>query len=151
MEKDKSFEIFRLFSEIRKVQGLKNQSFKEMKANGIKSAIFLFLIYEDKITQAMIVERMAVAKQTINNVIIELCEKKYIKKVSDKDDKRVKILVFTEKVKIYADEFLKPLIDFNEKLYDKLGEEKINQMTKDFSDFAEILCEFNCEFNKEEI
>ena len=151
MKKDKSLEIFKLFSLIRKVQGLKNQSFKDMKANGIKTAIFLFLIYEDKITQAMIVERMAVAKQTINNIIIELCEKKYIKKVSDKDDKRVKILVFTEKGKIYADEFLKPLIDFNEKLYDKLGEEKINQMTKDFSDFAEILCEFNCEFNKEEI
>lgn len=147
MEKDKSFEIFRLFSEVRKVQGLKNQSFKEMKANGIKSAIFLFLIYEDKITQAMIVERMAVAKQTINNVIIELCEKEYIKKISDQDDKRVKILVLTEKGKIYADEFLKPLIEFNEKLYDKLGEEKINQMTKDFSDLAEILCKFN----KEEI
>ena len=57
MEKDKSFEIFRLFSEIRKVQGLKNQSFKEMKANGIKSAIFLFLIYEENITQSIIVER----------------------------------------------------------------------------------------------
>lgn len=59
----------------------------------------------------------------------------------------MKILVLTEKGKIYADEFLKPLIEFNEKLYDKLGEEKINQMTKDFSDLAEILCKFN----KEEI
>ncbi|MDU3152914.1 MAG: MarR family winged helix-turn-helix transcriptional regulator [Anaerococcus hydrogenalis] len=147
MKKDKSLEIFNLFSLIRKVQGLKNQSFKDRKANGIKTAIFLFLIYEDKITQAMIVERMAVAKQTINNVIIELCEKEYIKKISDQDDKRVKILVLTEKGKIYADEFLKPLIEFNEKLYDKLGEEKINQMTKDFSDLAEILCKFN----KEEI
>lgn len=147
MQKDKSLEIFNLFSLIRKVQGLKNQSFKDRKANGIKTAIFLFLIYEDKITQAMIVERMAVAKQTINNVIIELCEKEYIKKISDQDDKRVKILVLTEKGKIYADEFLKPLIEFNEKLYDKLGEEKINQMTKDFSDLAEILCKFN----KEEI
>lgn len=147
MKKDKSLEIFNLFSLIRKVKGLKNQSFKDRKANGIKTAIFLFLIYEDKITQAMIVERMAVAKQTINNVIIELCEKEYIKKISDQDDKRVKILVLTEKGKIYADEFLKPLIEFNEKLYDKLGEEKINQMTKDFSDLAEILCKFN----KEEI
>lgn len=147
MKKDKSLEIFKLFSLIRKVQGLKNQSFKDMKANGIKTAIFLFLIYEDKITQAMIVERMAVAKQTINNVIIELCEKEYIKKISDKDDKRVKILVLTEKGEIYADEFLKPLIEFNERLYDKLGEEKIDQMTNDFSDVAEILCEFN----KEEI
>ncbi|WP_236784913.1 MarR family winged helix-turn-helix transcriptional regulator [Anaerococcus ihuae] len=147
MKKDKSLEIFKLFSLIRKVQGLKNQSFKDRKANGIETAIFLFLIYEEKITQAMIVERMAVAKQTINNVIIELCEKEYIKKISDKDDKRVKILVLTEKGKIYADEFLKPLIEFNEKLYDKLGEEKIDQMTKDFSDLAEILCVFN----KEEI
>ena len=147
MKKDKSLEIFKLFSLIRKVQGLKNQSFKDRKANGIETGIFLFLIYEEKITRAMIVERMAVAKQTINNIIIELCEKEYIKKISDKDDKRVKILVLTEKGKIYADEFLKPLIEFNEKLYDKLGEEKIDQMTKDFSDLAEILCVFN----KEEI
>ncbi len=35
MKKDKSLEIFNLFSLIRKVQGLKNQSFKDRKANGI--------------------------------------------------------------------------------------------------------------------
>lgn len=145
MEKDKSFEIFRLFSEIRKVQGLKNQSFKEMKANGIKSAIFLFLIYEENITQSIIVERMAVAKQTINNIIMELCEKDYIERISDKDDKRIKILQLTEKGSLYANDFLKPIIDYNEKLYEKLGEEKINHLIKEISSLGEILCEINKE------
>ena len=145
MEKDKSFEIFRLFSEVRKVQGLKNQSFKEMKANGIKSAIFLFLIYEENITQSIIVERMAVAKQTINNIIMELCEKDYIERTSDKDDKRIKILQLTEKGSLYANDFLKPIIDYNEKLYEKLGEEKINHLIKEISSLGEILCEINKE------
>lgn len=145
MEKDKSFEIFRLFSEVRKVQGLKNQSFKEMKANGIKSAIFLFLIYEENITQSIIVERMAVAKQTINNIIMELCEKDYIERISDKDDKRIKILQLTEKGSLYANDFLKPIIDYNEKLYEKLGEEKINHLIKEISSLGEILCEINKE------
>lgn len=40
MQEDKSLYIFKLFSVIRKVQGLNNQSFKDMKANGIKTAIF---------------------------------------------------------------------------------------------------------------
>lgn len=145
MEKDKSFEIFRLFSEVRKVQGLKNQSFKEMKANGIKSAIFLFLIYEENITQSIIVEKMAVAKQTINNIIMELCEKDYIERISDKDDKRIKILQLTEKGSLYANDFLKPIIDYNEKLYEKLGEEKINHLIKEISSLGEILCEINKE------
>ena len=149
MEKDKSFEIFRLFSEIRKVQGLKNQSFKEMKANGIKSAIFLFLIYEENITQSIIVERMAVAKQTINNIIMELCEKDYIERISDKDDKRIKILQLTEKGSLYANDFLKPIIDYNEKLYEKLGEEKINHLIKEISSLGEILCEINKEGENE--
>lgn len=149
MEKDKSFEIFRLFSEVRKVQGLKNQSFKEMKANGIKSAIFLFLIYEENITQSIIVERMAVAKQTINNIIMELCEKDYIERISDKDDKRIKILQLTEKGSLYANDFLKPIIDYNEKLYEKLGEEKINHLIKEISSLGEILCEINKEGENE--
>lgn len=149
MEKDKSFEIFRLFSEIRKVQGLKNQSFKEMKANGIKSAIFLFLIYEENITQSIIVERMAVAKQTINNIIMELCEKDYIERISDKDDKRIKILKLTEKGNLYANDFLKPIIDYNEKLYEKLGEEKINHLIEEISTLGEILCEINKEGENE--
>lgn len=145
MEKDKSFEIFRLFSEVRKVQGLKNQSFKEMKANGIKSAIFLFLIYEENITQSIIVEKIAVAKQTINNIIMELCEKDYIERISDKDDKRIKILQLTEKGSLYANDFLTPIIDYNEKLYEKLGEEKINHLIKEISSLGEILCEINKE------
>ena len=149
MEKDKSFEIFRLFSEVRKVQGLKNQSFKEMKANGIKSAIFLFLIYEENITQSIIVERMAVAKQTINNIIMELCEKDYIERISDKDDKRIKILQLTEKGSLYANDFLKPIIDYNEKLYEKLGEEKINHLIEEISSLGEILCEINKEGENE--
>lgn len=149
MEKDKSFEIFRLFSEIRKVQGLKNQSFKEMKANGIKSAIFLFLIYEENITQSIIVEKMAVAKQTINNIIMELCEKDYIERISDKDDKRIKILQLTEKGSLYANDFLKPIIDYNEKLYEKLGEEKINHLIEEISSLGEILCEINKEGENE--
>lgn len=149
MEKDKSFEIFRLFSEVRKVQGLKNQSFKEMKANGIKSAIFLFLIYEENITQSIIVERMAVAKQTINNIIMELCEKDYIERISDKDDKRIKILQLTEKGSLYANDSLKPIIDYNEKLYEKLGEEKINHLIKEISSLGEILCEINKEGENE--
>lgn len=149
MKKDKSFEIFRLFSEVRKVQGLKNQSFKEMKANGIKSAIFLFLIYEENITQSIIVERMAVAKQTINNIIMELCEKDYIERISDKDDKRIKILQLTEKGSLYANDFLKPIIDYNEKLYEKLGEEKINHLIKEISSLGEILCEINKEGENE--
>ena len=149
MEKDKSFEIFRLFSEIRKVQGLKNQSFKEMKANGIKSAIFLFLIYEENITQSIIVERIAVAKQTINNIIMELCEKDYIERISDKDDKRIKILKLTEKGNLYANDFLKPIIDYNEKLYEKLGEEKINHLIEEISSLGEILCEINKEGENE--
>lgn len=149
MKKDKSFEIFRLFSEVRKVQGLKNQSFKEMKANGIKSAIFLFLIYEENITQSIIVERMAVAKQTINNIIMELCEKDYIERISDKYDKRIKILQLTEKGSLYANDFLKPIIDYNEKLYEKLGEEKINHLIEEISSLGEILCAINKEGENE--
>lgn len=149
MQEDKSLYIFKLFSVIRKVQGLNNQSFKDMKANGIKTAIFLFLIYEKNITQSIIVERTAVAKQTINNVIMELCEDGYIKRISDKDDKRIKILELTDKGKSYSDDFLKPLNDYNENLYDRLGEKKIKQMIEDFSNLAEILCKLNKEGENE--
>lgn len=143
MKEEKSLYIFKLFSLIRKVQGLKSQSFKDMNANGIKTAIFLTLIYENGVSQSMIVNRMAVAKQTINNIIMELCEKEYVKRVTDQNDKRLKILVLTEKGRDYASDYLSPLMDLNAKLYDRLGEEKIKKMTEDFSELAEILMEVN--------
>ena len=92
---------------------------------------------------------MAVAKQTINNIIMELCEKDYIERISDKDDKRIKILQLTEKGSLYANDFLKPIIDYNEKLYEKLGEEKINHLIKEISSLGEILCEINKEGENE--
>lgn len=145
MKEEKSLYIFRLFSLIRKVQGLKSQSFKDINANGVKTAIFLTLIYENKVSQSMIVDKMAVAKQTINNIIMELCEKEYVRRVTDESDKRLKILVLTEKGRDYAKNFLNPIIDFNAKLYDRLGEERIRKMTEDFSELAEILLEVNKE------
>ena len=145
MDKEKSLYIFKLFSSIRKVQGLKSQSFKDMNANGIKTAIFLSLIYEKKVTQSKLVAKMAVAKQTINNIIMDLCEKEYVKTVTDSNDKRIKILVLTKKGESYAKDFLKPLMEFNTILYDKLGYDRVEKMSEDFNLLAEILLKLNKE------
>lgn len=116
-----------------------------MNANGIKTAIFLSLIYEKKVTQSKLVAKMAVAKQTINNIIMDLCEKEYVKTVTDSKDKRIKILVLTKKGESYAKDFLKPLMEFNTILYDKLGDDRVEKMSEDFDLLAEILLKLNKE------
>lgn len=143
MQEEKSLYMFKLFSLIWKVQGLKSQGFKDISLSSIKSAIFLTLIFDKGVSQSMIVNKMAVAKQTINNIIMELYEKGYVKTITDKSDKRLKILVLTEKGNEYAKTYLNPIIELDKKLFDKLGKDKIRKMTDDLSELAEILSEVN--------
>src|SRR5690625_1874197 len=117
MDKEKSLYIFKLFSLIRKVQGLKSQSFKDMNANGIKTAMFSSLVDENNITQSKLVAKMAVAQQTINNIITGSCEKEYVKTLTDSKDKRIKMLLLPKRGESYAKDFLKPLMEFNTTLY----------------------------------
>lgn len=145
MKEDKSFYIFKLFSLIMKIDGLKNCGIKRMNAYGIKAAILLTLIYEQGVSQSMIVGRMAIAKQTINNIIMELYDDGYVEAITDESDKRLKILVLTEKGKQYSKDYLKKIIEFNSYVYDRLGEDKVRYLTKDFSELADILLEINKE------
>ena len=140
---DKSMKIFILFRYVRKVLGLKKQAVKTMNANSIETAIFLFLIYEKNITQKKIVDRLALAKQSINNVIVDLYDKGYVESRLSKEDKRTKILVLTKNGRAYAKKLLGPLVEFNEKLYDKLGEEKLEKLYRDLEELGACIEEIN--------
>lgn len=124
-KKDKALQIFELFTSMKKVFGYKKDFHRENSHKDLESSVLLFIKFNNEVTQSNIVEKMKVPKQTINNIISNLHKKNYIESKANNIDKRQKILVLTKNGKEYAEELLKPIIEFNEKLFDEIGKEEV--------------------------
>ena len=74
-------------------------------------------------------------KQTVNNVVAFLEKKGVIVASQNPNDKREKYLDFTESGKKYAEDFLTPYWDFEKRVYQKLGTQKLQRLTELLKDF----------------
>ena len=98
-------------------------------------------------TQKSLAEKLSAPKQTINNVIKDMEENGLIDLIQAKDDKRIRILRLTTKGKKNRDEKLSPIIEANKKMYERLGDEKV----KEISDALKLLIDsIKEDFEKED-
>lgn len=95
-----------------------------------------------ELTQKEICDGFGLLKQTVNTVVRELKKKGYVILESSKTDKREKLVVLTKEGKKYADERIEPLLRVEEKVYKRIGYERIKQS-------QETMEMFNILFEKE--
>lgn len=67
-------------------------------------------------------------KQTVNNIIKSLEEDGQIELIQDENDKRIRILRLTSKGEKNRDARMKPIVESNKRIYEKLGEEKAKEI-----------------------
>lgn len=96
---EKSFEIFILFSLLRKLNGLNKQRVESFGLNNLESIILFHIDKISDLTQKDLVEKLQVPKQTINSLILNLKENNLIDMCASDKDKRIKILVLTDEGK----------------------------------------------------
>lgn len=140
MEKnEKTLEVFNLFTSMSKTLGLLRDFHRKEAKNNLETAVLIFIKFHDKVSQAMIVERLKVPKQTISYTICKLEDEGAIETQANPEDKRQKILLLTDKGEAYAGKALGPLLGLHESLYDQLGPSKIKVMRAYIKEIIEII------------
>ena len=77
-------------------------------------------------------------KQTVNTVIAELNKKGYIRLIPDEKDKRSKIIELTEEGVKYADSIVEPLLEYENKVLEKMGRKRVEMMIEALRQYADL-------------
>lgn len=136
---EKSFEIFILFSLLRKLNGLNKQRVESFGLNNLESIILFHIDKISNLTQKDLVDKLQVPKQTINSLILNLKENNLIDMKSSSEDKRIKILVLTDEGKKEVIKMTGSLRLSNKKIYDKLGEDKVKEIQANINDLIDAI------------
>ena len=118
--------------------------FSEYAASvGVTFAAFkvLGIIYKRKTcTQKDIIQLTYLPKQTVNAIINNFNKQGIIKEpFESKNDKRNKVITFTEKGQIYAEEIISKIRRATFRALDNIGEEKRNALIESLTAFRQNL------------
>lgn len=125
-----------------KICRINNSYQKWAQKNGInfyEYAVLAIMYLDDIDSQKELAEKIQMPKQTINNVILALKEKRYIELIPDEKDKRAKKIIFTEEGLNYAEKILNPLFELDKKIIIEMGKEKYNLLITSLNEYTEKL------------
>lgn len=96
------------------------------------------LLIRSKLSQRELTKLSDLPKQSINKGIRLLHEKGYLVLTMSKEDNRVKLCQLTQKGRDYAEEVIKPLMELEEKAAQKIGKEKMQQLTLLMTEWSDV-------------
>ena len=120
--------MFSIFSLLRCANGLNRERAKFYGLSDLETIILIQIGMMTNPSQKDISEKLGAPKQTVNNIIKNLKQKDFIELVPSREDKRIRILRLTEKGEKNRDERLRPIIESNKRMYEKLGEKKAREI-----------------------
>lgn len=92
-------------------------------------------------TQKQICEWWALPKQTVHGILLDFEKKGYLTITANADNKRERLIAFTESGKLYASSILKQLHEMEEHAMEKLGAEQRAQLIDCNTKYYELLKE----------
>ena len=104
------------------------------------SALILYSLYEVKenCTQKSISQMWSIPKQTVNTILKEFSANGYIELLTDKEDKRNKLITLTPEGNAYADKIVEALHKRELYAIDRMGLENITRMNDDTELFISL-------------
>lgn len=118
-----------------KIVGLYARLYNELGINAYLYKVLHALAISDLHTQKDIAQNYEMPKQTINNIILSLQKQGFVEVAISPTDKREKLIALTPSGKTYAQDFIAQYTDFEQKIYEKIGAQKLQKLTEIFSDF----------------
>lgn len=139
--------IFSIFSLLRCANGLNKERIKFYGLNDLETIILINLGLMKNPTQKELADKLSAPKQTVNNIIKSLEERGLIDLIQADYDKRKRILRLTDKGRKNREERLKPIVESNKRIYEKLGEKKAREIRDNLNLLNAVIRE---EFMKED-
>lgn len=124
-----------------KTLGLYARLDSALGVNGFLYKVLYALAISDLHTQKDIAQSYEMPKQTINNIILSLQKQGFVEVQTSPTDKREKLIALTPSGKIYAQDFIAKYTDFEQKVYEKLGAQKLQKLIEIFSDYERAFSE----------
>lgn len=90
-------------------------------------------------TQKQICDWWALPKQTVHGILLDFEKKGYITITANTENKRERLISFTEGGEIFASSILEKLYQMEENAMYKLGEEKRKQLIESNTQYYELL------------
>lgn len=90
-------------------------------------------------TQKQICDWWALPKQTVHGILLDFEKKGYITITANTENKRERLISFTESGEIFASSILEKLYQMEENAMYKLGEEKRKQLIESNTQYYELL------------
>lgn len=126
-------------SAISRTRGFYFNAAKRMNIN-YNELVILYLLHETSCcTQKKIRECYAQPKQTINNIISDLLRNGYITATVDENDKREKKIELTDSGMKYAEQYITPLLEIEQNIVAKMGQEKLQELIDAANLYGSIL------------
>lgn len=126
-------------SAISRTRGFYFQAAKRMNIN-YNELVILYLLHETGCcTQKQIRESYAQPKQTVNNIISDLLKNGYITATVDENDKREKKIELTDSGRKYAGQYIIPLLEIEQNIVAKMGQEKLQELIDAANLYGSIL------------
>ena len=120
--------MFSIFSLLRCANGLNRERAKFYGLNDLETIILIHIGLMDNPSQKDISTKLGAPKQTVNNIIKSLEEDGQIDLIQYENDKRIRILRLTSKGEKNRDERIKPIVESNKRIYEKLGGKKVREI-----------------------
>lgn len=139
--------MFSIFSLLRCANGLNKERDKFYGLNDLETIILIHIGLMKNPSQKDLSEKLGAPKQTVNNIIKNLEEDGQIELIQDENDKRIRILSLTKKGEKNRDVRIKPIVESNKRIYEKLGEEKASEIRDNLKLLNDTIKE---EFEKED-
>ncbi len=122
--------ITQLYHECAKAQGMTYNSMMVLGA----------LHHYQTCTQKQIAEEWGLPKQSVNSIIKKLQDKQHVEFLPGRNNKE-KLVALTAKGEAYADKALQPILAMEERVLERMGEEKCRQIEKNTEKFATFFSE----------
>lgn len=121
----------RLFEKWQSLDRVFEEYAKSKNLNYISLSV-LEAIYEmpEECTQKLICELIHYPKQSVNLVIKSFWESGYVELRETPEDRRNKLIILTEKGKMYAEEIIAPLEKLDNFVIEKMGERQFSELMR---------------------
>ena len=102
--------------------------------------VVLYTLHDYKVcTQKQICEWWALPKQTVHGILLDFEKKGYLNIRANTENKRERLITFTERGTEFASSVLEPLLSMEEHAMLQLGEEKRQQLIDTNMEYYELL------------
>lgn len=128
MEQELQKQLTAINTATSKINGLYSRWAQKRNISQYTVCIFYCMLTGDGLTQKQVKDEFEIPKQSVNNIITSLKNDGHIVLEASAEDKREKLIRFTDEGRKYAQELLAPLLQIEEAVVKRMGQKMVRQM-----------------------